>query len=98
MGASGAGKTSLMNTIANRVQIKKGTELTGQLMVNDFHPLTDKLFGSCCAYVMQDDILFEAFTVKQALTFAARLKLNYSRDMQDDRIAILLKQLGLEKC
>jgi ABC-type multidrug transport system ATPase subunit len=67
-------------------------------MVNDHHPLTEKLFGSCCAYVMQDDILFESFTVKEALTFAARLKLSFSRDMQDDRIAVLLKQLGLEKC
>jgi ABC-type multidrug transport system ATPase subunit len=67
-------------------------------MVNDHHPLTEKLFGSYCAYVMQDDILFESFTVKEALTFAARLKLSFSRDMQDDRIAVLLKQLGLEKC
>ena len=50
-------------------------------MVNDTQPLTEKLFGSCCAYVMQDDILFESFTVKEALTFAARLKLNYSREM-----------------
>lgn len=47
---------------------------------------------------MQDDILFECFTVKEALTFAARLKLNFSKDKQDNRIAILLKQLGLEKC
>ena len=59
--------------------------------MNDTHPLTEKLFGSCCAYVMQDDILYESFTVKEALTFAARLKLNFSRDMQDDRIAVLLK-------
>ncbi len=50
-------------------------------MVNDTQPLTEMLFGSCCAYVMQDDILFESFTVKEALTFAARLKLNYSKEM-----------------
>lgn len=29
MGASGAGKTSLLNMIANRIRSKKGTELTG---------------------------------------------------------------------
>ena len=83
MGASGAGKTSMLNAIANRIQIKKGSELTGQLLINDKHPLTDKLFGSCCAYVMQDDILYESFTVKEALTFAARLKLSFSQDEQD---------------
>ena len=29
MGASGAGKTSLLNTLANRIKIKSGTELAG---------------------------------------------------------------------
>ena len=67
-------------------------------MVNDIYPLTGKLFGSCCAYVMQDDILFESFTAKEAVTFAARLKLNCSGEMQDHKVEQLLKQLSLERC
>jgi len=58
MGASGAGKTSMMNAIADRIALKNGSQLTGSLLLNDKYPLNQKLFGSCCAYVMQDDVLF----------------------------------------
>ena len=44
-------------------------------MVNDSVPLTQKVFGNFGAYVMQDDVLFQSFTPREALTFAARLKL-----------------------
>jgi ABC-type multidrug transport system ATPase subunit len=47
---------------------------------------------------MQDDVLFAYFTVKEALTFSARLKLNISRDKQDDKVSKLIRDLGLEKC
>lgn len=48
---------------------------------------------------MQDDVLFAYFTVKEALTFAARLKLhNVSVEKQDERVKKLLNELGLEKC
>lgn len=47
---------------------------------------------------MQDDVIFHAFTVKEALTFAARLKLNVSIEEQDKRIAELIHKLGLDKC
>ena len=35
---------------------------------------------------MQDDILFEYFTVREALDFAARLKLNVSKQEADVRV------------
>jgi ABC-type multidrug transport system ATPase subunit len=35
---------------------------------------------------MQDDALFEFFTVREALTFAARLRLKVSEEEQDRRI------------
>ncbi len=40
--------------------------------------MTQKLFGNYGAYVMQDDVIFEYFTVREAITFAARLKLSLS--------------------
>lgn len=47
---------------------------------------------------MQDDVVFAYFTVREALTFAARLKLTISHEEQDRRIEKLIKNLGLEEC
>jgi ABC-type multidrug transport system ATPase subunit len=35
MGASGAGKTTLLNIISDRISTKKGSTLTGKVMIND---------------------------------------------------------------
>ena len=44
---------------------------------------------------MQDDILFEYFTPREAIRFAARLKLNIPKREQDQRVDELVKELGL---
>ena len=98
MGASGAGKTSLMNAISDRIAKSKTSILTGDIKVNDSYPLTQKLFGSCASYVMQDDVLFAYFTVREALTFAARLRLKVPIKEQDERVNNLILKLGLTKC
>ena len=46
---------------------------------------------------MQDDCLFGYFTVREALTFAARLKLKVPEQEQDKRIDKLLEDLGLSQ-
>ena len=86
MGASGAGKTSLLNALSDRIEIRKGSTLTGDRLLNDKIPLTKKIFGRVASYVTQDDVLFAYFTVIEALTFAARLKLQISKGEQDRRI------------
>ena len=35
MGASGAGKTSLLNIISDRISTKSGNSVTGDIKVND---------------------------------------------------------------
>ena len=40
-------------------------------MINDIMPLDSRSFAIYGAYVMQDDMLFEYFTVREALLFAA---------------------------
>ena len=82
MGASGAGKTTLLNALSGRIRLDKNAKLSGELMLNDCLPLTTKTFSKYGAYVMQDDVLFEYFTVIEALNFAARLKLKTSRCIQ----------------
>jgi ABC-type multidrug transport system fused ATPase/permease subunit len=83
MGASGAGKTSLMNAISDRILVKKDSSLTGLIEINDEHKMSPALFGNCGVYVMQDDVLFENFTVKEAFQFAAKLKLKCSPQEQE---------------
>lgn len=67
-------------------------------MFNDQATLTQKLFGNYAAYVMQDDIIFQYFTVREALQFAARLKLKVDIEEQDKRVDRLLYNLDLIKC
>ena len=98
MGASGAGKTSLLNRLSDRIGLKQGDSLTGTVNFNDKHELDGGLFGCYASYVMQDDVVFAYFTVKEALTFAARLKLTVPEAEQDERIAKLIRDLGLQDC
>jgi ABC-type multidrug transport system ATPase subunit len=44
---------------------------------------------------MQDDVLFEYFTPREALLFAAKLKLNIPEQERRERVEELLKELGL---
>lgn len=76
MGASGAGKTSLLNIISDRISMKSGSKLTGDVLINDKNKVSSATFGTIASFVMQDDILFEFLTVREALTFAARLRLS----------------------
>ena len=75
MGASGAGKTSLLNLLSDRISMKPGMNVTGDILLNDKHTLNQNIFANYASYVMQDDVLFPYFTVKEVITFAARLKL-----------------------
>lgn len=83
MGSSGAGKTSLLNILADRVTSATSTKLSGNIVFNDEIPVNKDTFQKYAAYVMQDDVLFSTFTVREALTFAARLKLKVSEQEQD---------------
>jgi ABC-type multidrug transport system ATPase subunit len=77
MGASGAGKTSLLNILSDRVTLRNGAKLTGDRTINDTMKCDDSNFGLVSGYVMQDDILYSHFTPREALEFAANLKLGH---------------------
>lgn len=95
MGSSGAGKTSLLNAISDRISNKNGNKCEGQVLINDKIPLNQSNFGDIGAYVMQDDVLFQYFTVEEAFSFAAKLKLNASPAEQRKRVKKLMNDLGL---
>uniref|UniRef100_A0A6U0YCP6 ABC transporter domain-containing protein n=1 Tax=Polytomella parva TaxID=51329 RepID=A0A6U0YCP6_9CHLO len=72
MGASGAGKTTLMDVLANR---KTGGRTEGEQLVNG-HPKEMKTFARVMGYVEQVDVHMPQTTVKEALLFSARIRLS----------------------
>ena len=56
------------------------------------------MFSRYASYVMQDDVIFAYFTVKEALIFAAKLKLNCTDEDINQRVEDLIQELGLQDC
>jgi ATP-binding cassette subfamily G (WHITE) protein 2 len=97
MGASGAGKTSLLNILSDRISLKNGDILKNEIYLNDTVRVNDDNFGRVSAYVMQDDILYQHFNPREALSFAANMKIsNLSEEERQNRIDTLIKDLGLK--
>lgn len=94
MGASGCGKTSLLNIIANK-QLPKGNQyhITRNVKCND-RIINENNFGNICAYIMQDDILLQNLTPEECLYFGTRLKINESYKATNNRVKALLKQVS----
>ena len=65
LGASGAGKTSLLNVLACRITNTPLTKLEGTLTANG-QPYDYSQFYSFSSYVMQNDILMQTLTVREA--------------------------------
>ncbi|KAL7092326.1 hypothetical protein ACP275_12G159300 [Erythranthe tilingii] len=95
MGPSGSGKTTLLSLLGGRVnQPGHG----GSVTYND-QPFSKSL-KSRIGFVTQDDVLFPHLTVKETLTYAARLRLprRLTKDEKYQRAADVIYELGLENC
>jgi len=79
MGASGAGKTTLMDVIAGR---KTGGRITGDIIVNG-EPKNPANFSRITAYCEQMDIHSEGATIREALEFSANLRLPHTFTKQE---------------
>jgi len=76
MGASGAGKTSFLNALCDRIKSDDKNKVSGRVLINNEIEVRQKNFGNYGAYVMQDDILSDYLTCWECLEFAAWLWLN----------------------
>ncbi|CAG8642198.1 4005_t:CDS:10, partial [Acaulospora morrowiae] len=95
MGPSGCGKTTLLNILGDRVS-KRG--ISGTINMNGRRPTKEtKRFVAYCA---QDDIFFPQLTVRETLSFTARLRL--PRDMPKReklrQVENTIQLLNLSKC
>ena len=61
MGASGAGKTSLLNILSSRISNSKNVTVSGSFLANNM-AFTSFDFAKFAGYVMQFDILQETLT------------------------------------
>eukprot|EP01138_Halocafeteria_seosinensis_P009897 gb/GECG01010109.1/.p1 GENE.gb/GECG01010109.1/~~gb/GECG01010109.1/.p1 ORF type:complete len:691 (+),score=85.30 gb/GECG01010109.1/:1-2073(+) len=92
LGASGAGKTSLLNLISRR-----SPQTSGEVLING-KPAT-KSFPRIAAYVQQEDLFLPSLTVKEHLRFQVALRLGDSVDDEEkeNRVQSLISALGLRK-
>ncbi|KAE8689965.1 ABC transporter G family member 22 [Hibiscus syriacus] len=95
MGPSGSGKTTLLNLLGGRLN---QSSVDGSVTYND-QPYS-KFLKSRIGFVTQDDVLFPHLTVKETLTYAARLRLSkaLSRQQKEKRAIDVIRELGLERC
>ncbi|KAJ1367195.1 ABC-2 type transporter [Parelaphostrongylus tenuis] len=97
MGASGCGKSSMLNVLAHRNLDK--LEIHGSIKVNQ-HPVSKEVMRSICAYVQQDDCFIGSLTVREHLMFNAILRMGgkYWNENQSMKVQQLIHDLGLEDC
>lgn len=97
MGPSGAGKTSLLNILAQRVR-----RYTGSLVVNgkENDKTALKRLKTAVAFVQQDDVLMGNLKVREALLYAAMLRLPSSVSISEKikKVDQVIDELGLTKC
>ncbi|CAI2361051.1 unnamed protein product [Moneuplotes crassus] len=98
MGSSGAGKTTLLNILSDQISKAKSSKFEGEVLINDEIHVTSENFGTYACYVTQDDYLFESFTCQQCIEFAAKLKLNLSKEEIDEKVEEIIESLSLQKC
>ncbi|OQD88934.1 hypothetical protein PENANT_c003G00615 [Penicillium antarcticum] len=94
MGVTGAGKTSLLDVLADRVTMGM---ITGDMLV-DGRPRDDS-FQRKTGYVQQQDLHLETSTVREALTFSALLRQPASTP-RSEKIAYVeevIHMLGMEE-
>jgi ABC-type multidrug transport system ATPase subunit len=101
MGASGAGKTSLLNILAGRARSRGGLKIEADVRLNNYavDPTSIKVRKSI-AFVAQDDSLQSTATPREAIRFSAKLRLPRSTtESQLDLLATrMLHELGLTAC
>ncbi|KAG9444392.1 hypothetical protein H6P81_015732 [Aristolochia fimbriata] len=95
LGPSGGGKTTLLNLLSGRVRTSASS---GTITYND-QPYTKSL-KQRIGYVLQDDVVYPHLTVKETLTYAARLRLpsTLTKHQKEERAMDVISELGLERC
>ncbi|TPX30649.1 hypothetical protein SmJEL517_g05833 [Synchytrium microbalum] len=95
LGGSGAGKSTLMDVLSGRA---KGGQVAGDIRFNNYR--SDATWCKSIGYVQQEDIFWEALTVRETLNYGALLKLSESTTAEDRaaRVQKVAQQMRLLDC
>lgn len=97
IGASGAGKTTLLNHLSGRL-LATGLKKSGEIKVNGQNKDEVAGFSQFTAYVQQDDVLYQTFTVRECLEFSAKLQMSGGFEERMRRVQQIIDDLKLNKC
>ncbi len=96
MGASGAGKTTMLNVLAGLTMPSKGKVLINGFNLHD--PDEKKNLEGIIGYIAQDDLLIEELTVFQNLYYNAKLCFkSLTNEQIEEKVNNVLSSLGLDK-
>lgn len=93
MGSSGAGKTTFLNAIADRLHSEGPVQLTGSRFLNNV--AYERKHRRVVGFVPQDDILNPMSTPTEAMKFSLRIRRGVSHDTADDAVEKMLDELNL---
>jgi len=94
MGSSGAGKTTFLNAISDRLGSDgKETVLSGDFFVNNVK--YDRKYRTMVVYVTQDDVLNPMSTPVEALSFSLRVRRGTDPQETELQVEKLIEELGL---
>lgn len=92
MGSSGAGKTTLLNVLTGSKA--GGLSVTGERCINE-RRATPEYVSSVSAYVHQDDLFIGALTVREHLTFVARVRMRGSKASERrERVKVVMQEVS----
>jgi len=96
MGASGEGKTTLLNALTKRNVA--GLKITGEILTNGVK--IGNNISCVSSYVQQSDLFMGELTVKEHLIFTAQLRMDPSctAEQRSNRVKTVMHQMGLQKC
>ena len=73
LGSSGCGKSSLLSIISDRLAQDSNLKVSGEIFLNSVE-IKDTKYSNFVSYLPQNNCFYEAFTVREALYFIARLQ------------------------
>lgn len=96
MGSSGAGKTTFLNALCDRLSTDGNLKLSGTRQLGGIEYERD--FRKVIGFVTQDDVISSLATPESALRFSIRIRRGTDAETTKQRVEETLQELHLEHC